>query len=229
MKRCRASPKVGAGSNRSRPNASTSTSRDSRSGWAIAKRAAIAPPSPCPTSAGDDGQVRSSSAPSHPTMWSASSGPSAGCEAPWPGRSGATTRWVVTRSGMTRIQRAANSPELCSSTTGGPSPPSSTAVDWPASCSRRSVTGIAASNRWRASSPAARRPRSCRLRGLLVVACWSVRDLVMACPSLVWVVRSSGLTMEPARKPGIAGTTQLPPYGRRGYFPPEGGQMSWCW
>ena len=128
---------------RSRPNASTSTSPDSRSRWAIAKRAAMAPPSPCPTSAGGDGQVCSISSPSHPSTWSGSSGPSATSEAPWPGRSGATTRWVVTRSGITRIHRPANSPELCSRTTGGPSPPSSTAVETPANCSRRSVTGIA--------------------------------------------------------------------------------------
>ena len=37
------------------------------------------------------------------------------------------TRWVATRSGITRIHTAANSP--ASKTIGGPSPPSSTAVD----------------------------------------------------------------------------------------------------
>ena len=44
---------------------STSTSRLSRSPWSMAKRAAMAPPSNCPTSAGGDMQVRSISAPSH--------------------------------------------------------------------------------------------------------------------------------------------------------------------
>jgi transposase len=48
----------------------------------------------------------------HPAHVWASSGPSVTPEAPWPGRSGATTRWVVTRSGITRIHNAANSPEL---------------------------------------------------------------------------------------------------------------------
>ena len=46
-------------------------------------------------------------------------------------------------------QRAANSPGPCSRITGGPSPPSSTAEETPASCIRRSVTGRSANNRSR--------------------------------------------------------------------------------
>jgi hypothetical protein len=47
----------GTGRNGPRPSASTSTSRLMRSPWPIAYRAAIAPPSVCPTSAGGDGQL----------------------------------------------------------------------------------------------------------------------------------------------------------------------------
>jgi len=72
-------------------------------------------------------------------------------EAPWPGRSGATTRWVRVSGEITRSQCAANSPGPCSRTTGGPSPPTSTEVGIPASRSRCSVAGSPASNRSRAS------------------------------------------------------------------------------
>jgi hypothetical protein len=110
MNRARAGATPGAGGNRARLPAPTSTSRDSRSGWAIAKRAATDAPSEAPTSAGGAGQVRSISASSQASTRAAS---------------------------------------------GGPSPPSSTAVDTPARSSRRSVTGAPASIRRRASSAAA--------------------------------------------------------------------------
>ena len=133
-------------------------------GRSLAKRAAIAPPSKCPTSTGGDTQVCSISSPSHMRTRSWSSGPSGKPEAPWPGRSGATTRCVVTRSGITRPHRAANSPGPCSRSTGGPSPPSSTAEETPASCSRRSVTGRSAKNRsrrfWPANAGQVRLPRA---------------------------------------------------------------------
>ena len=66
-------------------------------------------------------------------------------DAPWPGRSGAITRWARTRSGNTRIQWVALAPGPCSRMTGGPSPPSSTAVETPASINRRSLDGQARS------------------------------------------------------------------------------------
>jgi hypothetical protein len=141
----------GAGWNRSSPSASTSTSRSTRSAWSIANRAARAPPTPLPTSTGGTAQVCSISWSSHITTALASGGPSNSSEAPRPGRSGPMTRWVVTRSGITRIHTAANSP--CSKTIGGPSPPSSTAVETPTSCSRRSVTGSPDSSRSRACAP----------------------------------------------------------------------------
>ena len=95
---------------------------------------------------------------SHLRAASASGEPFDTSDAPRPGRSGAMTRWLATSSGITRIHTAANSP--CSKTIGGPSPPSSTAVDTPASCNRRSVTGMLDSSRSRASSPAVRSSRS---------------------------------------------------------------------
>ena len=62
----------------------------------------------------------------------ASSSPSSTVDAPWPGRSGAMTRWVSRGPAITRIQCAALPAGPCSRTTGGPSPPSSTAVETPA-------------------------------------------------------------------------------------------------
>ena len=158
----------GGGRNRASPCVSTSTSRSIRSLCSIANRAARAPPGPFPTSTGGIAQVCPMSSSSHVRTASASGGPSDTSDAPRPGRSGAMTRWVVTSSGITRIHTAANSP--CRKTIGGPSPPSSTAVDTPASCTRRSVTGRPARSRSRASSPAVRRPRSFTSCCVLMVA-----------------------------------------------------------
>src|SRR5215213_8374858 len=79
--------------------------------------------------AGGDAQLRSINSPSQVRTRSWSSGPSGKPVAPWPGRSGATTRCVLTRSGITRPHRAANSPGPCTRSTGAPSPPSSTAEE----------------------------------------------------------------------------------------------------
>ena len=57
------------------------------------------------------------------------------------------TRWVATSPGITPIQWAAYPDGPCSRTTGGPEPPSRTAVETPASCNRRSVTGMSAKSR----------------------------------------------------------------------------------
>ena len=195
---------------------STSTSPAAGRRGRSAKRAAIAPPSPCPTSTGGDGQVCSISSPSHPSTRSVSSWPSATSEAPWPGRSGATTRWVATRS---RDHPQPEGRELAR------------AVQQD---HRRAVTALQHGGRdagqlqlplgdgdpgqqplasvRRRAGPAAPLGLSAHRAG------WSARDLVMACSSLVEVVRSSGPTLELARMPGIGGTTQLPPEGRRGYL-----------
>ena len=104
-----------------------------------AKRTAIAAPRPRPTTTGGAGR---SARPAHPASRATSRRqPPRGVDAPWPGRSGAITRWVRTRSGITPSQSAANSPAACSNTSGGPAPPSRTAVATPASVVRRSVTG----------------------------------------------------------------------------------------
>ena len=126
-------PNSGAGEKATSPSVSTSTRLRILSPWRAAKRAAIAPPWMWPTNAGAVGQVRSISASSQASTPSMSSGGSTPSEAPWPGRSGATTRWVATRSGSTRSHFAACSPGPWSSSSGGPAPPSSTAVPMPAS------------------------------------------------------------------------------------------------
>ena len=103
----------------------------------------MAPPSNCPTRAGGVLQLCSISSSSHSMTRPESIRPSpVTSEAPWPGRSGTITRWVATSPGMIPIQWVAFAMGPCSSTTGGPSPPSSTAVEMPASSSRRSVTGM---------------------------------------------------------------------------------------
>ena len=99
--------------------------------------------------AGGDGQVCSISSPSQASTRAASIGPSSTSDEPWPGRSGAITRWVAASCGITHFQWTALPPGPCSRTTGGPSPPPRTAVERPARRSRRSVTGTPASNRSR--------------------------------------------------------------------------------
>jgi hypothetical protein len=108
------------------------------------------------------GRVRSISPLSHARMLPASSRRPA-TEVPCPGRSGAMTRCVVANSGITRIHILANSPGPCNKTSGGPAPPSSTVVDTPASCRRRSATGSPASNRARWRLPVCV-PESCSNR-----------------------------------------------------------------
>ena len=191
----------GGGRNRSSPYVSTSTSRSTRSLWSIANRAARAPPAPLPTSTGGIAHVWSMSSPSHARAASASRGPSGTSDAPRPGRSGAMTRWVVTRSGITRIHTAANSP--ASKTIGGPSPPSSTAVDTPASCSRRSVTGSPDNSRARASSPAER-----------WVGAWVLCGVAMHA------------RYEPPRRPRIERTTQTSPHRGVGGFTQQSSRRS---
>ena len=66
-------------------------------------RIILAPPRTWPTSTGGDEQVRSMSPLSHARKPSASSRPSTSFDVPCPGRSGATTRCVVNKSGMTGI------------------------------------------------------------------------------------------------------------------------------
>jgi hypothetical protein len=85
-------------------------SERSRSPCSTANRAAIDPLPRWPTSAGGEAQVRSISSPSQPSTRSPSSSPSVTSDAPWPGRSGAMTRWVATSSGITRIHWPANAP-----------------------------------------------------------------------------------------------------------------------
>lgn len=75
------------------------------------------------------------------------------------------------RARGSRTHDSANSPGPCSSPTGGPSPLSSTAVEMPASSSRRSVTGIPASNRARASAAGRRELPS-------TTCCLSVSDML---------------------------------------------------
>ena len=69
-----------------------------------ANRAAIPPPSAYPTSAGGDAQVASISSSSHANRRSSSSSSASTGAAPWPGRSGATTRQPDVSAGSTRPQ-----------------------------------------------------------------------------------------------------------------------------
>ena len=114
----------------------------------------MAPPSNCPTRTGGSWQLCSISSANHAMTRAASIGRSTiHSEAPWPGRSGTITRCEATRSGMISNQWVAFPIGPCSSRSGGPSPPSSTAVEMPARSSRRSLTGLSARSRRRASSP----------------------------------------------------------------------------
>ena len=122
----------------------------------LAKWAAMAPPSVCPTRTGGVWQVHSIRSSIQARTPSASGGASNMPEAPWPGRSGAMTRCVATRRGIRSSHCAPYAPGPCSSTIGGPAPPSRTAVATPFSDSRRSTTGSRASNCWRTVSPASR-------------------------------------------------------------------------
>ena len=149
---CSAIRNAGAGANGASPRASTSTSRPSRPGSVAAKRAAIAPPSACPASAGGAGHVASTSSASQRRTNGASSSAPAGRGAPWPGRSGAITRWRRVSAGRTRHQWTAPPPGPCSSTSGVPLPPSSTGVSIPASVIWRRRTGTPASRRRSASA-----------------------------------------------------------------------------
>ena len=132
-----------------------------------------------------------------------------------------------TRSGITRIQLAAYSPGPCSRTTGGPSPPSSTAVEMPASCSRRSVTGIPASSRSRASSPAGGRLRC--LRCVLVVCAgsrpWPASSLRLRCRSAIDAT-TAGPGCASGEPPNLrqAAAWVVSPSVRG-----QTGQMSLCW
>ena len=144
-----ARPNSGAGSNAARPSASTSTSRLEPvavvGGEAGRDRAA--------ERVADQRRRRRAGAldqlaePREHAL-GVERAPSATSDAPWPGRSGAITRGSPRGPGSP----ASSGPRPagpCSRTTGGPSPPSRTAVETPASCSRRSVTGIPASSRSR--------------------------------------------------------------------------------
>jgi hypothetical protein len=157
------SANLGAGRNRARPSVSTSTSRISRSGRSIAKRAAIAPPSTWPTITGGSEHVRSISSSSQASIRSTSRRPSSGTpEAPCAGRSGAMTRFVEASCGITRIHFPANSPGPCRSMRGEPSPACRTEVVIPASCRRRSEPGIPASSRPRAFVSGCDPPGTCQ-------------------------------------------------------------------
>ena len=134
----------------------------------MANRAAIEAPSEAPTSAGGAGQVWRTSASSQASTRAASGGPSGSSEPPRPGRSAAITRWVAFMSATTGSHIPDQPPWPCSSTTGGPSPLSSRAVDTPASSTRRSVTGAPASTRRRASLPSVAARASSAIRCLLM-------------------------------------------------------------
>ena len=94
------------------------------------------------------GSARSTSAPQRTSVpptrrttrqMSAKSSLATGSDSPSPGRSGITTRWLLARLETTGAQTAPpHSIPPCSRTSGGPSPPSSTTVETPATWSRRS-------------------------------------------------------------------------------------------
>ena len=112
----------GLGRNFASPSESTRTSRARRSEWSTVYRAPTEPPRMCPIITGRSWQQVSMRSSTQAKTRSASTSSGIGAEHPWPGKSGAMTRWVLASPSRTRTQRSLNSPGPWSRTIGGPSP-----------------------------------------------------------------------------------------------------------
>src|SRR5438270_3838096 len=114
-----------------RLDVATSTSRSMRSGWSIATRIAIVPPSEKPATCARSSPVASIRATRSSPSCRSVPAASPTSVSPWPRRSYSTTRWRRTRSGNARRQARWSSPSPWMSTSGSPRPASNQATSMP--------------------------------------------------------------------------------------------------
>ena len=105
------------------------------------------PPIDAPSTTGAWSQVFAISSVNHSIVRGPLTAPLVTADRPIPGRSGAITRYRSAVIRMSGAMISAKPPCPCTSTSGGPSPPSRSEVDTPATSSRRCVTGNPSINR----------------------------------------------------------------------------------